>query len=447
MQILDLGLSPTLSRELSLHRAGTLSLATARARLRCLEWVIGTLALLAVLSLTMSSDWIARDWLSFSSLEVGQVRLSIIAMAYAACLRWVMGLYRSGLIGLEKQSAVNAAGFAFATLRFLGVIALLNFWSAAAITFFAYQAIVGLIECLTHAWLLYRYLPSLPGITKPDWSGMRSMLPIAGAMAFMSGMWIFLTQIDKLILSKCLSLQSFGYFTLAAALAGGVLILVPPLNQVLQPRLTILVAAGRVDALRELYRLSTRRVTAVFVAIGGTLALFSEPLVRMWVGSPDAVEAASPILFWYALAYTPIGVLTLPFMLQFGFGYLRLHVVGNLLVAMTLLPTLMYASAHFGGVGAGITLLCGNVLFLFLWVPLAHRRLMPTLVWVWPFRDVLLVALPIIAWLTLVSRILPSFASPIETLLVVALVLGAALLVGFLAGGGRVGDPLGAVRR
>ena len=82
------------------------------------------------------------------------------------------------------------------------------------------------------------------------------MWPTASAMAFMAGMWVFLTQIDKLILSRILSLEAFGYFSLAIAVAGGVLILTPPLNQVLQPRMIILAVQGRSDELQTLYPVS-----------------------------------------------------------------------------------------------------------------------------------------------------------------------------------------------
>jgi hypothetical protein len=40
------------------------------------------------------------------------------------------------------------------------------------------------------------------------------------------------------------------------------------------------------------------------------------------------------------------------------------------------IPAAVWASLRFGTVGAGIVWLLGNLLFLLLWVPLIHRRLL-----------------------------------------------------------------------
>ena len=57
-----------------------------------------------------------------------------------------------------------------------------------------------------------------------------------------------------------------------------------------------------------------------FVGVGGGLAFFAKPILRIWSGSVEVASAAAPILFWYGLAYALVGVLSLPFMLQFARG-------------------------------------------------------------------------------------------------------------------------------
>ena len=434
LQLLDLGLSPTLSREMSLYRAGTLDAAAAWQRLRSMEWLLGLLALAALAALLILQDRIATEWLSFEHLSSHEVADCIGAMAVTAALRWLMGLYRAGLIGLERQMWVIGASALFATLKFVGVVPLLVYLSAVPLTFFGYQALVGLLEFLAFAWAMYRALPGAPASPLPAWNALRAMLPVAGAMAFMAGVWVFLTQIDKLMLSRLLPLKEYGYFTLAVVVAGGVLVLVPPLNQVLQPRMTILASQGRDGDLCGLYRQATQLVTAVFFALGGTLALFAEPLLYAWTGDAQTAQAAAPILFWYGLANALIGLLVLPFMLQFAHGYLRLHVIGNVIMAITLLPLLVYAAVRFGGAGAGATLLTANLLFLTLWIPLVHRRLLPDMVWTWPLRDVGRVAMAVIGFLAMAHWLLPRAENRLLALLMIGLVFLAALFAGLLAG-------------
>jgi O-antigen/teichoic acid export membrane protein len=346
-------------------------------------------------------------------------------MAIAAALRLVVGLYRASLIGLGHQIQVNGIAVLFASLKFIGVLPLLIYWSSAPSTFFIYQAIVGALELLVFAWMLYRVMPANPTGPVPSLRSLRTMLPMAGAMAFSALMWSFITQADKLILSKLLSLQAYGYFTLATLVAGGVLMLVPPLNQVLQPRMTMLLSESRDNELRDLYQQATQIVTAVFFSVGGVMALFAEPLLLAWTNDATAAHVAAPVLFWYGLANATIGLLLLPFLLQFAHGYLRLHVIGNTLMVVLLLPLIVIAASRFGGEGAGAALLIANLTYIVFWIPIVHKRLMPEMLWTWPLLDVARVAVPVFLFLVLVRQLMPD----IESRLVLALFLGAVLLL------------------
>ncbi len=434
LQILDLGLSPTFSREMSLFKAGIINAAAAWQRLRSLEWLLTVVAITIVTTIIILKNKVASDWLTVKHLSTDDVAICITLMAITAALRWLMGLYRSGLIGLEQQSLVNGAGILFITLKFVGVLPLLVYWSASPKVFFEYQTFIGIMELLTFLLFLYRALPGSSSTLLPSWSAFQAMLPIAGAMAFMSGVWIVTTQTDKLILSKVLSLEEYGNYTIAIALAGGLLSLIIPLNQVLQPRMTVLVAQKKLTELHELYRQMTQLITALFFALGGTLALFAEPILYAWTGNSATAQTAAPILLYYGLANAFIGALALPFMLQFAHGYLRLHVIGNLIMSTTLLPALIYASIHYGGVGAGSTLLAARFLFILLWIPLVHRRLIPDIIWKWPLYDVGKVAIAIFIFLLAAHKLLPQIENRMLSVFMLGCIFFSGLLVGLLTG-------------
>lgn len=420
LQLFDLGFTPTLSREMSLFSAGSYNAQAAWQRLRSLEWILGGLAIFCILSFWFSRSWIAINWLRVQNLDVGLVTICVFLMGLASTLRWLTGLYRAGLVGLEKQLWVNGSLVIFTTLKFVVVLPVIAFADSPPLAFFEFQALIGFAELGAFACVLYRSLPGYPRAILPCFVVLKAMWPTASAMAFMGGMWVFLTQIDKLILSRMLQLEAFSYFTLAATVGGSVLILAPPLNQVLQPRMTILAAQSRDDELQALYRTATQAAAVIFFVLGGGLALFAEPLLWAWTGSRTIATEAAPILFWYGLTNTLIGILGLPFMLQFAYGYLRLHIFGNVLLALTLIPALVLATLQFGAVGAGRVLFLANLLFLLLWVPLAHRRLMPQAVWRWPFKDIFPIALISLLVLWSTSMLLPSKAGRLTTVLFIA---------------------------
>lgn len=433
MPIFDIGLTPVLSREMSRFRAGALTAREAATRLRTLEVVLGALATLAVTLLWVNSAWVGHNWLSAVALPGDAIAHSIALMGVAVALRWFAGLQRAALIGLEYQGMVNGLTAGFATLRFAGVLPLLLYVSTLPEYFFAFQVAVGALELAVFTLIAHHHIPAGVGV-RPDSQVLAKMLPMVGSMALLTTIWVILTQVDKLILSGLLPLNEFGYFTLAAMAASGVLVLVGPLNQVVQPRLTILVEKGEEDTLVELYRLTSQFVVVGFVSLGGGLAFFAEQILLIWSGSPLVAAAAAPVLFWYGLANAVVGILVLPFMLQFARGRLKLHVLANLILLATLAPALVFAAKYWGAPGAGKVFFIANLLFLLFWVPIVHRYFLPTVTWRWLFRDTLAVAVVMLIVLGVGSKALPNEMHMLETLGWIGAVVFMAAMLGMAMG-------------
>lgn len=404
LQLLDLGLTPTLSRELSRFHAGVLDGSAAAILVRSLEWLFGLLALICIGIAALASEWVAMHWLNPEGLAADEVATSVAIMGMIGGVRWLTGLYRSGLIGLEKQVWVNGASAVTATLKSVGVTLVLVYISAAPVSFFIYQGGVAILELLLFRRMLYRYL-SADGIGfLPQWSALRRVGRFASSMAFMAGIWVTITQIDKLILSHFLTLKDYGYFTLATVAASGITLLSVPLGQALQPRFTVLAAQHRETELIELYRTTSQFATALMASLAGIMALFAEPLIMAWTGNVEAAHQAAPILFWYALGNGIVGLLAMPFLLQYARGSLRLHVFGNLIFAVTWLPAMTYAATRAGAIGAGMVWMIGNLIFLLVWTPLVHSRMAPGLKWSWLIWDVGAIVAPIAVLLVLLSQ-------------------------------------------
>lgn len=433
MQILDMGLTPVLSREMSRFRAGALSAREAAVRLRALEIVQGALAMVVGGFLWLVSDWVGRVWFSAGTLSEETIAHCITLIGFAVVLRWLAGLYRAALTGLERPDLVNALSAGFATLRFAGVLPLLMYVSTSPEHFFAFQALASVMELAVFAWIIHRLIPGCSGVSA-NRQALAAMLPMVGSMSFLTAMWVVMTQVDKLILSGLLPLKEYGYFTFAVMAASGVLVLVPPLNQVVQPRLVILAARGEEATLLELYRLTSQFGVIAFVALGSALAFFAEPILRIWSGSGEVAAVAAPILFWYGLANAIVGILVLPFMLQFAKGLLRLHVLGNLILLVTLVPALILAAQHWGAVGAGRVFFVTNLLFLLFWVPLVHQRFLPMLTGQWLWRDTLPIALVIWGGIAVAAKALPESLGATQTLAWIALAATVAATMGVAVG-------------
>ena len=63
--LLDMGLTPTMSREVARFQGGAVDVMTLRGLLRTLEGIFGGVALLGMAGILASSGFIASKWLKF----------------------------------------------------------------------------------------------------------------------------------------------------------------------------------------------------------------------------------------------------------------------------------------------------------------------------------------------------------------------------------------------
>lgn len=392
LQLLDVGMTPTITREVALLNAGVQDRGATAARIKSIRRLFYCGGALIVLVLLPLSGWLAEYWLNYAELDYATVRYCIVAMGVAALMRWCTGISRGTLIGFERHNALNTINIVIATLRYLGVIPVLYFLDSSVSTFFSYQLLIGAGEF----WVFYtranRVLPLHPETPANIRLNFGYLWPLASQVAALSAIWITVTQIDKLILSVTLPLSEYAVFTLAVLAANSLTLLIPAMQQVIQPRLTILTSDGGQAKCELFYSTATQVITLLCAAAAGAMAVHGKFILEIWVGDEAIATPAARILAWYALANVVAIVLTLPFMLQFAFGKLKLHLIGNLIQLAILIPCLVMTALASGASYTGMVYLVARLLFIVVWVPMIHARFAPSLKWKWTLRDVLLPA-------------------------------------------------------
>lgn len=374
LQFLDMGLSPVFSRQCSRFKAGAISLFEIRRLLCTLELFFGGLAISTILLGFALSFWLAENWLRPVSLHHSAVAWSITIMACLVGFRWLTALYRGGLVGLEKQRDVNFITAVSATIKYVMVVPYFVFVSSEILSYFQYQLVAGILELLLYRrWLRAVALPKFDLNVSPTIKTLKEVLPFATGIAFAGVISAALTNVDKIVLSRILDLSEYGYFSLAVIVTGGLLYLILPVTQIFQPRFSALVARNQHLELRAEFGELTQFVCSLMSGIGFAIALFAEPVLLMWTGSQEVALGAASTMFWYALGNMLIGILTVPYILQFAYGVLRLHVVGVTALAILIIPLTILAANSYGALGAGRVWFGANFLFLILWVPVVFR--------------------------------------------------------------------------
>lgn len=405
--LLDMGLTPTVARETARFRGGATDALSYRRLLRALQLIFFAVALLGGGAMFVFSGLIADRWLNAQTLPLAQVQVALQLMAVGVALRWMSGLYRGCISGSERLVWLGGFNAFVATLRFLGVLPVLIWVGHSPTVFFTYQLLVAVVELAGLAAKSYGLFPGLPQGQSLGWSPVSLFAPIKPVLrfslsiAFTSSVWVLVTQTDKLVLSKLLPLADYGYFTLAVLAASGVMMISGPISGALLPRMARLQAEGDEVGLICLYRNATQMVAVISVPVCLVLSVFAEQVLWVWTGDVVVANEAAPILRLYAVGNGVLSLSAFPYYIQYAKGNLKLHMIGNLLFLILLIPSLIYVTILYGVLGAAWVWVLVNSLYFLIWVPIVHFRFLPKLHIRWLYQDVLptLVAGVFATWL------------------------------------------------
>ena len=80
-------------------------------------------------------------------------------MALVSALRFVEGIYRSSIVGLQRQVLFNAVSSFMATLRGLGAVGVIVWIAPTVQAFFLWQGLISVITLVILAFTTYTCLP------------------------------------------------------------------------------------------------------------------------------------------------------------------------------------------------------------------------------------------------------------------------------------------------
>lgn len=431
-QLLDIGLSPTLSRESARFNGREGDARRLRRLLHVMEILFLLVALPACVGIVAFSEEISTRWLQVQQLDITEVKRAIELMAVIAALRLVSGLYRGVISGFERQVWLNGFNMLTATGRFVLVIPFFVYVGSKPTHFFTYQLLFALVEFVVLVIQAYRWLPRAVcvGTSSAAEISIRETLKFSVSIAFTSAVWLLITNIDRLLLSRILPLSDYAYFSLAVLLASGVTLLTAPVSIALLPRLASLQAKGDEQGLIRLYGNATQLVAVTALPFASLIAFFPAQVLWAWTGDAELAQHAAQVLRLYALGNGVLAIGAFPYYLQYAKGDLRMHLMGNALFLVVLIPVLVWSTLDYGALGAGWTWLGLNAIYFLLWTPVVHRRFGRRLHSRWLRRDVGSVALATLTGAILFDWL---FTWPEDRMSVIASLIVCGVSLGLLA--------------
>ncbi|EGV20686.1 lipopolysaccharide biosynthesis protein [Thiocapsa marina] len=420
LSLLDLGMKPTLSRELALFTGGAYTVEAIRDLLRSVEFLAVTIAVLIALGIGSSATWIASEWLNTENIPTATVAQSIAIMGLVTALRFVEGIYASSLVGLQRQMMLNLIKSGMATIGAVGAIFILALVSPTLQAFFAWQGIVSIATLLILAVSTYSSLPKSGRCARFSVKSLQRIRRYASGVLGIAFLGILLTQIDKVILSKLLSLSDYGYYTIAAVVAGSLFTLVGPITQAWFPRLSQYHAQGDEDALAESFHLGAQMITIILGSVSLVLIAHSNTILQLWTRNSELAEDAAVLVSLLAFGNLLNGLCHLPYHAQLAHGWTELGVRSNAIGVGIIVPAIILVVPHYGAVGAAAVWIALNVGYVVIIPQYMYERILIGQKKRWYLDDLLyplLAATFAVTFLTLTMRMGDSAAVQFAELL------------------------------
>ena len=276
LTLLDMGMSLTLSREMARYTAKVSNEKIIRDLLRSIEFIAFLIAMLIGFGVSASSNWLATEWVHTENLSIHTISQAFVVMGFVLAFRFIEGVYRSCLIGLQLQVVYNIVNSFLVTFRWAGAAIILIYLSPTIEAFFIWQALISLISLIVMMFITYDALPESEEHGRFSLKVLFSFRHFAGGVIGITFLALALTQIDKIILSKLLTLTDYGYYMIASMVSGSLYMLSGPISQTWFPYLSKLHASGRQAELIEKYHQGAQLIS---IFMGGTsivIIIFSE---------------------------------------------------------------------------------------------------------------------------------------------------------------------------
>lgn len=247
------------------------------------------LGLLVFVLLQVGAGYLAQSWFQVLPNRSGALELAIRIISFQMMFQFVNNLHVGLWHGMQKQVLANLSVAGFGTLKHVATMAVLIVGPAQAWLYAITFATVAMLEVLTNAWLVRRTLGVLSlsdeAVHVPVKPFLREVTVLSGGIL----VGLTVSQMDRFILSRSVSLEEFGVYTVIATLSLAFLQLQAPMTRAYFPLLVHdIQALGRVSVV-HMKRLIAG--TLVFSTLPALLAcVFAGPLLSVWLHNPKFVE-------------------------------------------------------------------------------------------------------------------------------------------------------------
>jgi len=330
-------------------------------------------------------------------------------MGIVVAFQWPISMYNGGLMGLERQVFDRTVMVVMTTLRAAGILVIFLWIKPTVQLFFIWQAGISFLYVIVMRAGLWHYLPK--SNLKPKFSReqLNRIWKFAAGMTGIGLVTFFISQIDKIVLSKILPLTQYGYYILSFSVAASLSIIVSPINSAFFPRMAGQVAKGDEELLRTTYHRACRLVAAIVFPVGLMLIFFADNILLIWTKNLVTVSETTIMVQVLVAGSVCNSLMMIPYVLVLAKGKLKYVIYQNLIAAAILVPMLFWWTNEYGPIGAAIVWLTVNAGYIIFSAPFIHQKMLRGEMGHWYLKDIVLPLLPSLAIIVGIKLIMTQF--------------------------------------
>ncbi len=380
----DAGLTATLNREL----AKDIAVQEKANLLFTFERIYIGICLTIVLVIVLFSDIISNNFLKTAVFSRDQISYFIKLIGIGIGLQLFSTLYEGGLMGLQKQVLSNKIKIIWSLFRSGFVIIPLLYFPTLEI-YFIWQIICNFVLLIAFKTFIVKELKTncKPIFSKQllsdNWKYAFGMMGIA----FISAIII---QIDKLVTSKVLDLESFGHYSLATTIAQIPLLVATPIVVAVFPIFSLLVSLKDIATKAKNFSKFSFIITLITAPIVVCIFLYSVPLVNLWTGNLVIATTINYTIKILIIGGFFLCLQLMPFYIALANGHTRTNIITGIVSLIFIIPLILYSVKEYGMIGATFPWLLINFISFVIVSYYIINKFLPNQFFKWLKYDVLL---------------------------------------------------------
>lgn len=373
LQLLDLGISNVVNREVARRAAGA-DAGSLRTLVRTFEVLYWPIGLLLAAALWVAAGAATRLW-SEAAIDPAGIRAAIRWMGIVVGLQWPIVFYQAVLRGMQRQVAFNAVRAVAAVVAAGSAALVLQSVSPTVAAFFITHAVVAAIHVFVVARLCWRSLPA--DRAEVRLAIVRGLMRYGIFVMLTNAVALAITHLDKVAVTRLLPLVDVGVYTLAAILPMGLLVVTVPIYNTIFPSLAAAQAERNESRLRSLYVTTVQITCALLLPPAIVVVLFAREILFVWLNDATVAAAAAPVAALLVAGSAFAALMDAPYMLQLAHGRSSIALRFACAQLVVYLPTVYFMTGGYGIIGAAFAWPLVNALYVAIAVPVTHRMFVP----------------------------------------------------------------------